>query len=88
MVDYIETSRRILAEHKHPSFSRDYMQAALDRIAELEVERMRLIVALKPIATAPCTGPNAFNRAALSDSDFQYARMVYAESLSLAEGED
>lgn len=46
MVDYIATSRRILAEHKHPSFSRDYMQAALDRVDELEHENRVLLAAL------------------------------------------
>lgn len=53
----------------------------IERAEKAEAECKRLIVALKPLATAPCTGPNAFNRAALSDTDFQYARMVYAEAL-------
>ncbi|MAZ17946.1 MAG: hypothetical protein CL535_16650 [Ahrensia sp.] len=36
-----------------------------------------LLAALKPFAQAPCTGPNSFNRAVLSDDDFRNARAAY-----------
>lgn len=42
--------------------------------AALEEENNRLREALEPFARAPYVGPNAFNRAALSDNDFRAAR--------------
>lgn len=36
-----------------------------------------LLAALKPFARAPYTGPNSFNRSALSDDDFRKARSAY-----------
>lgn len=52
-------------------------EGSYDELVELDRLRARcaeLDKALEPFAKAPCTGPNAFNRAALSDSDFRLAR--------------
>jgi hypothetical protein len=45
-----------------------------------DLQKQYIIVteALKPFAAAPYTGPNSFNRAALSDDDFRQARAALA----------
>ena len=50
------------------------LAAAEAREAEKDARIRGLEEALKPLANARCTGPGAFNRADLSDADFERAR--------------
>lgn len=52
--------------------------AAWESIDLIRSQHGQLRAALKPFAAAPYTGPNSFNRAALSDDDFRQARHVLA----------
>lgn len=47
-------------------------QTSMRQAAEARIERLE--AALRPLAQARCTGPGAFNRADLSDEDFERAR--------------
>lgn len=58
--------------------------AAWETIDLIKSQHGQLRAALKPFAAAPYTGPNSFNRAALSDDDFRQARHV----LAITEGSD
>ena len=54
--------------------------AAWESIDLIKSQHGQLRAALKPFAAAPYTGPNSFNRAALSDDDFRQARHVLAST--------
>lgn len=52
--------------------------ATWESIDLIKSQHRQLRAALKPFAAAPYTGPNSFNRAALSDDDFRQARHALA----------
>ncbi len=59
--------------------------AAWESIDLIKSQHGQLRAALKPFAAVPYTGPNSFNRAALSDEDFRQARHVLATTEGTAE---
>lgn len=59
--------------------------AAWESIELIKSHHGQLRAALRPFAAAPYTGPNRFNRAALSDDDFLQVRRVLATTEGSAE---